>query len=92
MNFSPSPGPGSGSVQSTRPSATAIKVEKYYTRAIQFRFGKTYHQAGFLGALVVAPIRIAFLPVPDQAGLRFQVLRADRASLLSKSVVSRGEL
>jgi hypothetical protein len=54
--------------------------------AIQSRFGKTYRQAGFLGALVVASIRIAFLPVSDGASLRFQVLRAVLASLLGKSL------
>jgi hypothetical protein len=47
---------------------------------------------GYWGAFIVAPIRIAFLPVSDQAGLRFQVLRAVLESLLTESVVSRGEL
>jgi hypothetical protein len=49
-----------------------------------------------MGAFIVAPIRIAFLPTSDQAGLRFQVLQAGLALLsgksLSESVVSRGVL
>ena len=70
-------------------AATVIKAEKYSIGAIQLRLGETYHQAGFLGALIMAPIRIALLPVSGQAGVKFPALRAGIGSALSEAVVSR---